>query len=256
MFFGNTQKDEGDANNKNILSVDFTNFDSSMVQKVNSMFYGCSSIEEIDFDNFETSGEIEDMEYMFYNCESLKVIELSELKTSSVKTMNSMFAGCSSLTYLYISIFDMTNLEKAEDMFDKLAKLEYINIYNIKTSNTFNIAISKLNEKNGLIACQKDEIITGVANTCCPLYKETNTCSIGITKDRIFQFIDAKRLLDGLEKAKYRTEIQFKYNLVTSQDVYALLRDEFIYSSGKDAASMPLYRATKNDITFIFCIFS
>ena len=82
MFFGNTQKDEGDANNENILSVDFTNFDSSMVQKVNSMFYGCSSIEEIDFDNFETSGEIEDMDYMFYNCESLKVIELSELKTS------------------------------------------------------------------------------------------------------------------------------------------------------------------------------
>ena len=62
------------------------------------------------------------MDYMFYNCESLKVIELSELKTSSVKTMNSMFAGCSSLTYLYISIFDMTNLEKAEDMFDKFCQ--------------------------------------------------------------------------------------------------------------------------------------
>ena len=196
MFFGNTQKDEGDANNKNIISVDFTNFDSSMVQKVNSMFYGCSSIEEIDFDNFETSGEIEDMDYMFYNCESLKVIELSELKTSSVKTMNSMFAGCSSLTYLYISIFDMTNLEKAEDMFDKLAKLEYINIYNIKTSNTFNIAISKLNEKNGLIACQKDEIITGVANKCCPLYKETNTCS-----ENINNYI----------KIKYNKDVSYPY---------------------------------------------
>ena len=167
-----------------------------MVQEVNSMFYGCSSIEEIDFDNFETSGEIEDMDYMFYNCESLKVIELSELKTSSVKTMNSMFAGCSSLTYLYISIFDMTNLEKAEDMFDKLAKLEYINIYNIKTSNTFNIAISKLNEKNSLIACQKDEIITGVTNKCCPLYKETNICSEN---------------LNNYIKIKYNKDVSYPY---------------------------------------------
>ena len=123
MFFGYKKKFGGDEYNKNILSVDFTNFDSSMVQKVNYLFYGCSSIEEIDFDNFVTSGNINNMNYMFYNCEKLKAIDLLELKTSSVKQMTYMFSGCSSLEFLDISNFDLTNLENANSMFDRISKL-------------------------------------------------------------------------------------------------------------------------------------
>ena len=69
----------GDENNKNIISVDFTNFDSSMVEEVSSMFQGCTSIEEINFNNFQTSGKIKDMSNMFYDCSSLKEIDLSRL---------------------------------------------------------------------------------------------------------------------------------------------------------------------------------
>ena len=66
-----TSYNKGDPNSKNIISVDFSNFDSSMVEEVNSMFYGCTSIEEIDLDNFQSSGKIKDMSYMFYNCANL-----------------------------------------------------------------------------------------------------------------------------------------------------------------------------------------
>ena len=48
----------GDENVKNIISVDFTNFNSSKVEEVISMFEGCTSIEEINFNNFQTSGKI------------------------------------------------------------------------------------------------------------------------------------------------------------------------------------------------------
>ena len=41
----------GDENVKKIISVDFTNFDSSMVEEVSSMFQGCTSIEEINFNS-------------------------------------------------------------------------------------------------------------------------------------------------------------------------------------------------------------
>ena len=69
-----TSYNKGDPNSENIISVDFSNFDSSMVEEVNSMFYGCISIEEIDLDNFQSSGKIKDMSYMFYNCANLKAV--------------------------------------------------------------------------------------------------------------------------------------------------------------------------------------
>lgn len=83
--------------------------------------------------------------------------------------------------------------------------------------------------------------------------KENNICYINITKERCFQYIDAKRLLDGVEKAKFKTHITFHYTKgVSSQDVYNLLRDEFMMTSGYGDEMMPKYRGGKNDITFIF----
>ena len=177
MFFGYKKKFGGDEYNKNILSVDFTDFDSSKVERVNSLFYGCSSIEEIVFNNFVTSGNIETMNEMFQNCINLRSIDLSKIDTSSVKEMEYMFSNCSSLKFLDISNFNLTNLVKTISMFEKISKLEYINLANIITSDVFNTAISSLNKKDGLIACQTNEIISEVTNLCCPLYKETGTCS-------------------------------------------------------------------------------
>jgi len=161
--------DEGDTNSENIISVDFTNFDSSIVEEVNSMFQGCTSIEEIDFDNFQTSGKIKDMSYMFYNCANLKAIDLSKLITSSVENMNYIFASCKSLRFLDISNFDLTKLTKTDEMFHDLEKLEYINIYNVKENDVFKTAISKLNGKEGLMACQKEETISEVISKCCSM---------------------------------------------------------------------------------------
>ena len=170
---------KGDPNSKNILSVDFTNFDSSNIEKVNSMFYGCTSLEEINLDNFQTSGKIEDMSYMFYGCTNLKLIDLSKLITSSVENMNLIFSGCNSLKYLDISNFDMTKLTNADEMFNGLDRLEYINIFNVKTGEEFNQAISKskLTGKEGLMACQKTKIISNVITKCCWIFREVDTCA-------------------------------------------------------------------------------
>ena len=169
--------DGGDANSKKIISVDFTNFDSSKVEEVNSMFDGCTSIEEINFNNFQTSGRIKDMSNMFHECTSLKAIDLSRLVTPIVENMDSIFANCNALTFLDISNFDLRRLKNAQDMFTGLDNLVYINIYNVKSNEAFNKAISKLNGIKNLMACQKEEIISGVINKCCSLYGEIDTCA-------------------------------------------------------------------------------
>ena len=44
-----------DGNVKNIAYIDLSHFDSSSVEDTQYMFYGCSSLEEINFNNFKTS---------------------------------------------------------------------------------------------------------------------------------------------------------------------------------------------------------
>ena len=176
FFFYSSNFRNGDENIKNIISVDFTNFDSSKVEEVNSMFEGCTSIEEINFNNFQTSGKIIDMSRMFYNCTSLKEIDLTRLVIPLVKKMEQIFANCESLKFLDLSNLDFGRLTNVDAMFTGLDNLEYINIYNVKANEVFKTAIAKLNEIEGLMACQNEEIISEVINKCCPLYGEIDTC--------------------------------------------------------------------------------
>ena len=167
----------GDENIKNIISVDFTNFDSSMVEEVSSMFQGCTSIEEINFNNFQTSGKIKDMSNMFHDCTSLKEIDLSRLVIPYVENMEQIFSNCKSLKFLDLSNLNLGKLTNANSMFNSLDNLKYINIYNVKANEVFKTAIAKLNKIKGLMACQNEEIISEAINKCCPLYEEIDTCN-------------------------------------------------------------------------------
>ena len=58
------------------------------------MFYGCSSLNELNLSNFNTDN-VTDMESMFSLCSSLKELNLSNFNTNKVTNMGSMFSGCS-----------------------------------------------------------------------------------------------------------------------------------------------------------------
>ena len=57
-----------------IFWADFSNFDSSSLENIQSLFYGCNSLQEVNFANFNTSFII-NMANMFYGCSSLKITE-------------------------------------------------------------------------------------------------------------------------------------------------------------------------------------
>ena len=57
------------------------------------MFYGCSSLKEINLSNFNTNNVI-NMSCMFYGCSSLKEINLSNFNTNNVTDMSYMFSRC------------------------------------------------------------------------------------------------------------------------------------------------------------------
>lgn len=64
------------------------------------MFLNCSSLEEIQFDNVDTSNTV-DMSEMFAACTELKELDLSSFNTSNVEDTSKMFYGCSQLKTAY-----------------------------------------------------------------------------------------------------------------------------------------------------------
>ena len=147
-FFGYISNfNQGDENHNKIISVDFTNFDSSSITEMNFLFYECNSIEEINFKNFKTSS-VEDMSYIFYNCKALKSLDLSDFIAKSVLNISNIFNGCNSLEFLDITNFDTTNVEKADNAFKGLNNIKYINLYYAKINKIFQNSISTINKKN------------------------------------------------------------------------------------------------------------
>ncbi len=74
--------------------------DNSYVQGINlsNMFYSNSAQTQIDLTDFDTSN-VNNMNSMFANCGELKyIIGLAGLNTSNVTNMNSMFSNCNSLS--------------------------------------------------------------------------------------------------------------------------------------------------------------
>ena len=148
----------------NILIVDLSQFNSTLVESTRYLFYNCQSLTSINFNNF-ISSNIKDMQYMFYNCSSLVSIDLSSFDTSKVTSFSGMFFGCTSLksinisnfktrflidtsymfcgcnlfTYIDISNFDMTELSLMFSMFEDCKKLISINFPIIKASNLYRI---------------------------------------------------------------------------------------------------------------------
>jgi len=145
-----------DPNSENVISLDLSHLDVSLVKNFNSMFSGCNSLKSIDLTNFNTSSAI-NMSSMFQGCNSLISIDMANFNTSSVEDMGSMFLSCYNLQYLDLSIFDtskvtqlssifaecislkvldissfnMENIQKCDNMF-KDVNLRYLNLYNTK----------------------------------------------------------------------------------------------------------------------------
>ena len=73
-----------------IISLDFSNFDTSFVTNMTAMFCECYSLKSISLKNYDTSS-VEDMSYMFSSTKSLEALDLKSFNTSSVKNMRCMF---------------------------------------------------------------------------------------------------------------------------------------------------------------------
>lgn len=81
-------------------------------------FYKCTSLTSIENLNRLDTSQVENMDGMFYGCKNLTALDLSSFDTSNVKKIHQMFYGCESLTELDLSSFDTTHMETYNDRID------------------------------------------------------------------------------------------------------------------------------------------
>ena len=116
---------------------------------------------------------------MFYECSSLEEINFNNFNTSKVTSMEGMFEECSNLKSLDLSNFDTSKVQHSDSMFSGVNLLKYINLYNAQIDNIKN-AIKEIIEDSTII-CQKDDFkidedITYI-KACCEYNDNILKCS-------------------------------------------------------------------------------
>ena len=203
-----------------IESIDLSNFDTSNVTDMESMFYGCNSLTSIKgLENFDTS-QVTNMSQMFYDCAKIRTLNvsnfdtsnvanmsdmfsmcdlLSDIKglenfnTSQVTTMESMFYGCDSLTSLNLSNWNTSNVIRAGSMFSFCSGLRTIDLSNWNTSNLK--VIASMFDK-----CKNLETIKGLNN-----FDTSNTTHFG------YMFQDCNKLSASMTIANPNVSEQYGY---------------------------------------------
>ena len=118
-----------------LTSLDLSNFDTSNVTSMSSMFQS-SSLTSLDLSNFNTSN-VTSMGYMFQNCSSLTSLALSNFNTSKVTKMDYMFKYCSALETLDYSLNGYLSSDKAPDL-SGCTKLKTLRLHHVGSASISN----------------------------------------------------------------------------------------------------------------------
>ena len=147
---------------KNIIDIDFSNFDFSKGLYANTIFSGCTSLTSINF-NYNGTIKIMDAGSMFRECHSLIYLNISNFDISEVKDIGGMFCGCKSLTSLDLSNFYDLDLTTATILFNDCSNLEYINLSNAHFNDDFNKDNMFSSGKN-FVVCTYDNKLYSIIN--------------------------------------------------------------------------------------------
>lgn len=125
---------------KRVKTIDFCDmFFNLQIVDTSYMFYGCGELISLDFSSFNTS-DVTNMRHMFEKCSKLESINFENIDTSNVSNMSFMFKDCSHITHLDLSMFDTINVTDMRDMFNKCSKLISIDLSSFDTKNVTNMS--------------------------------------------------------------------------------------------------------------------
>ena len=109
-----------------IFDINFDNYNTKNITKMNNMFQGCSSLIELpDISNMDITN-VTDISYKLDNCSSMiGLSDISKWNTKNIINTSNMFKNCKSLSYLPdISKWKTNNIKHMNNMFENCESLE------------------------------------------------------------------------------------------------------------------------------------
>ena len=162
MFYGMTT----------ITNIDFTGLDSSNVTTMDFMFQYCYGLTTMDL-RLNTS-KVTSMDAMFANCKNLESIDLSHIDTSKVENFHGLVAGCTNLTSINLNNFSTEGAVTFESMFSTLPNLTEIDLSSFNTPNLTSVYFMFLRcTKLTTIYASEGLDISNVTDTRGPLSNST-----------------------------------------------------------------------------------
>lgn len=123
----------------NLVSVDFTNCDTSKVTQMAGLFGDCISLTNVNFAAINTSNVVT-MMGMFDTCSALSSVDVSMFNTEKVTCMQYMFNLCTSLTSINLSNFNTPKLTDMYKMFTGCSNLVTANLSGFVTSKVIDMS--------------------------------------------------------------------------------------------------------------------
>ena len=138
------------------------------------MFTECHTLTSLDISNFETS-QITTMSSLFKNCYNLLSLNFSSFDTSNIENMEYMFSGCSSLSSLDLNNFNMNSITSLNYIFNDCIRLDYIILpSNIDLNHTEIISIFLNNTNDNIVIClnrdnaTENQLMEILSSKLCP----------------------------------------------------------------------------------------
>ena len=166
-------------NCESLYSLDLRyNFFTINVEIMWDMFKGCSSLTYLDLysSNFDTS-QVTDMESMFEGCYNLISLNLNKFQTQNVIYMNKMFYNCSSLRSLYFYSISSNSLGTMKQLFYNCSNLQYLNLYSLKEKDQSILEIFDGASTNFKFCIKENEDIPKIFNELLKMDGTTRDCS-------------------------------------------------------------------------------
>jgi len=228
----------------NIISIDLSKFDSSLVTDMSDMFSNCNSLKFLNLMNLNTS-LVQTMTGMFSNCYNLTSLDLSHFDTSSVISMDYMFGSCRSLVSLDLSNFDTSKVQDMKLMFEGFETLKFLDLSNFDTSSVtsmrsmFQYSTSLISLKISNFNTSLVETMINMFDNCISLISiDVSTFNTSLVRDMRNMFSECK-LITYLNLSNFNTMNVLYFDIIFS-GCNSLIKIDFLFntSSAKSMSYM------------------
>ena len=138
---------------------------------MDSLFNYCTNLISINFNEAFDTSKINCMGNMFYGCDSLISVNLSSFNTSLVTDFNYLFYNCNKITSLNLSNFEGTNSYYISNIFYYNQNLKFIDFSSFYSPYSYD-SILQSNVKNGTIIVNRKLYLGNAFQNWNVIYKD------------------------------------------------------------------------------------